>query len=298
MRTFFRRLNIFSLAVILIIFAAGYYGWVKISSPWGDQKVEYQPAVKNCDKVDDLKYCVYRAAQGVNGNVIYYMHGRNLDESSWNDETYYTAMLQRYWQRRDLKPPLVVALSFGPSWILTPKGLAPQSGLLPKLRSQLDLLESRIGPIRSRILLGESMGGLNVLAAGLSESLKVSRLASLCPGLYVDSPFSAFATLRKAIVRTGADPKIAYGVIRMIKSYVESEKEWNEFNPLTTIETTQARPEIYVSCGLYDNYGNFEGAEAFSTKAERLGFRVQWHPLYGGHCAIDIASLGEFLLKD
>ena len=57
----------------------------------------------------------------------------------------------------------------------------------------------------------------------------------------------------------------------------------------------QSYPELYLSNGLYDKYGNFEGTEALAKLATEKGIKTRWHPLYGGHCAIDIASLADFL---
>ncbi|MFL6228582.1 MAG: alpha/beta hydrolase-fold protein [Pyrinomonadaceae bacterium] len=155
---------------------------------------------------------------------------------------------------------------------------------------------SKIGKPSRRILLGESMGGLNVLILGLSRPELFSKVASLCPGVYLESPFSDLSTLRAAIKRTGADPKIAYGVTRLAKKYVSNDAEWNAINPISLIGRADQRyPELYLACGLYDDYGNFEGTEALANLAIKRGVKTTWHPLYGGHCAIDVASLADFL---
>ncbi len=58
-----------------------------------------------------------------------------------------------------------------------------------------------------------------------------------------------------------------------------------------------ARPSLYLSAGLYDRYGLYEGTERLAQRAAQRLLPTEWHPLYGGHCAIDIASLGAFLLR-
>jgi S-formylglutathione hydrolase FrmB len=286
-----------ALVLLFVLSLVGYSAWAKLTAPWGDQKVVYTPAKKECGAVDELKYCVYTAVGGVNGDVIYHLHGRNLDENVWNDDTYFTSMIQQYWQRQNIKAPTVVSVSFGGVWLLSKKGKTEKSGLLETFLSSLATIESKIGVPKSRILLGESMGGLNVLVAGLSDSQKFSKIASLCPGLYLDSPFSPLEKLKEAIERTGADPKIVLGIVQLSKEYLADEKEWSEFNPLETVEHTAPSTKLYLSCGLYDAYGNFEGTDAFAAKAKKRGFDTTWHPLYGGHCAIDVASLGEFLAR-
>jgi hypothetical protein len=51
----------------------------------------------------------------------------------------------------------------------------------------------------------------------------------------------------------------------------------------------------YLSNGLYDAYGNFEGTQRLAVAARHHGIQTQWHPTYGGHCATDVASLAAFL---
>jgi hypothetical protein len=54
-------------------------------------------------------------------------------------------------------------------------------------------------------------------------------------------------------------------------------------------------PALYLANCLYDAYGNFEGSQKLATQAAERGVSVEWHPLYGGHCAIDTTSLARFL---
>lgn len=69
-------------------------------------------------------------------------------------------------------------------------------------------------------------------------------------------------------------------------------------SPLALIERARpGYPALYLSNGLYDAYGNYEGTERLARVARQRGVRTEWHPLYGGHCAIDIPSLANFLLS-
>jgi S-formylglutathione hydrolase FrmB len=219
-----------------------------------------------------------------------------MDDSIWNDDTYFTSLVQSYWQKSSTKPPTVVVVSYGNVWLLTPKNSKAESGLMDDFVARLPEIESKTGKPRNRILLGESMGGLNVLILGLSHPNLFSKVASLCPGVYLDSPFSDFSTMRESVKRTGADPKIAFGILQMAKTYVSNEEEWNSISPIKLIERADDKyPDLYLSCGLYDKYGNFEGTEALANIAIKKGVKTKWHPLYGGHCAIDVASLADFL---
>jgi pimeloyl-ACP methyl ester carboxylesterase len=293
-----KKLLIF-VSVLTVLLIGGYFSWNYLTRRTGNQKVIFTPAQAESFTGGNLNYTIYRAENGVSDDIIYHLHGRNLDASIWNDDTYFTSQIQAYWQRSSIKPPTVVVVSYGPVWLLTSKNSQAESGLLDDFIARLPEIESKAGKPRHRILLGESMGGLNVLITGLSRPEIFSKIAALCPGVYLESPFSDFSTLRAATNRTGADPKIIYGVTQLAKKYVSNDEEWNAINPISLIERAdQSYPEMYLSCGLYDNYGNFEGTEALANLAIKRGVKTTWHPLYGGHCAIDVASLADFLASN
>ncbi len=283
--------------IFLFLLLSIYLIWGKLTRPYGVQRVSFVPSKSVNFTKGKLSFAIYSASAGVNQDIIYHFHGRNLDHTIWNDDTYYTSLIQSYWQKSNVKPPTVVLVSYGPEWLLTPKNSRVESGLMDDFVSNLPLIESKIGKPKNRILLGESMGGLNVLILGLSHPELFSRVASLCPGVYLDSPFSDFNEIKAAIKRTGADPKIALGIYKIAKTYASNEEEWKEISPIHLIKSANVHyPELYLSCGLYDKYGNFEGTEALANVAILKGVKTQWHPLYGGHCAIDITSLADFLI--
>lgn len=282
--------------IAAIIAALIYYAWGQVTRTRGAQKVSFRPAEEACDTSGSLRYCVYRDRRGTNGDVVYHMHGRNLDERIWNDDTYMTALVQSEWQRRPELPPTVVTVSYGSTWLLTPKGEKPDSGLLDDLMARLPAIEAKIGRPRRRLLVGESMGGLNVLIAGLSYPSRFAKVAALCPGVYPISPFASLSTIRATMQRTGANPKIVFGVWMMARRYAANDAEWQRVSPLALIKRAgPAYPALYLSNGLYDAYGNFEGSQQLVEMARRRGVTTQWHPLYGGHCATDVASLAAFL---
>jgi Putative esterase len=283
--------------IFLILLLSIYFIWGKLTSPYGVQKVSFIPSKSENFTKGKLSFSIYRASIGVSEDIIYHFHGRNLDNTIWNDDTYFTSLIQSHWQKSNIKPPTVVIVSYGPQWLLTPKNSMVESGLMDDFISNMPFIESKIGKPKNRILLGESMGGLNVLILGLSHPELFSRVASLCPGVYLDSPFSDLNKLKEALKRTGAEPKIAFGIYKMAKTYVSNEEEWKEISPIDLIKKANIHfPELYLSCGLYDKYGNYEGTEALANLANLKGVKTNWHPLYGGHCAIDISSLADFLV--
>ena len=288
------------LAGTVVLFVLCFWAWEKITSPYGDQRVGYLAASKECFSEESFKYCVYQAKQGTNGAVAYHLHGKSLDENSWNDDTYYTSMLQKSWAEKLVKPPTIVSVSFGPIWLLVPKNSSPQSGLLEKFVNEIiPKVESRLGKPQHRYIFGESMGGLNSLIVGLKTNGIFSKVAALCPVIYSSRPSVRLSEINKILERTGADPKTVFGAIALSKKYVSNDSEWDDISPLELVKkiTQQKNPKFYLSCGLYDKYGNFEGTELLAKAMEASGVQVDWHPLYGGHCAIDVVSLANFLAE-
>jgi pimeloyl-ACP methyl ester carboxylesterase len=284
------------LVLLILLIAVGYYAWTQLTASQGNQKVSFIPASKSCHPAGRLNYCIYRAKSGTNGNVIYHLHGRNLDEQIWNDDTYWTSMVQASWQRTKILPPTVVVISYGPTWLLVPKGKEQDSGLLEQFMAKLPEIDKKTGVPKQRLLLGESMGGLNVLIAGLTYPQSFAKIASLCPGVYATSPFGSLSEMKATLKRTGADPKIGFGIWLMAKHHVADEGEWKRISPLELVKRANGQyPALYLSNGLYDAYGNFEGTQMLAEVAVQRGVSVEWHPLYGGHCAIDASSLARFL---
>jgi hypothetical protein len=283
--------------MLAVVAALLYYGWGQVTRTRGAQKVAFRPAAKQCGTIDKLRYCIYRDRRGTSKDVLFHLHARNLDEQIWNDDTYLTTMIQSEWQRSGVLPPTVVSLSYGPTWLLAPKGQKADSGLLEDMMSRLPKIEAKLGVPRRRMLMGESMGGLNVLVAGLTYPQQFAKVAALCPGVYKISPFAPFSEMREAAYRTGADPKIGVSVLMWSRKHVANEAEWHRMSPLALIEKAGPDyPALYISNGLYDGFGNFEGSEQLAKEALKRGVKTEWRPLYGGHCATDASSLASFLV--
>jgi hypothetical protein len=82
----------------------------------------------------------------------------------------------------------------------------------------------------------------------------------------------------------------------MGRKYVAKDAEWARMSPLSLIrQAGPHHPALYLSNGLYDSYGNFERTQKLAEAARRRGVSTEWRPLYGGHCATDVASLAAFL---
>lgn len=245
------------------------------------------------------KFCVYTETGSRNQDVLYYFHGRGLDEKAWGDDGYYTGMVRKAWQAHGAGAPTVIAISFGKDWLLVPKNKSPYSGLLDAFTAAVvPTMEARIGGVKGRrILLGESMGGFNGTAVALRTTL-FAKAALLCPPMTTLSPFATEAEIVAFIERTKASPEKVRGAIQLSRAFLPEPADYDAASPLQLAEkASSATPPLYVSCGSYDEYGFFEGAERFAATARARGTKVAWRPLQGGHCAVDIESVAAFLLR-
>jgi pimeloyl-ACP methyl ester carboxylesterase len=196
---------------------------------------------------------------------------------------------------------VVVGVSVGPAGLLAARNAAPKSGLLEVFRDRvLPAVEAQTGPPRARLVFGESMGGVNALAAGLSLPGVFSRVVALCPPIYETSPFAAWGETWDTLKRTGADPKLVLALRALAPDYFADEAAWAAFSPLAAVQgpPPAGAPSLYVSVGLYDAYGSYAGAERLAQDAKRNGWRTAWRPLYGGHCAIDVESVAAALATE
>ena len=58
---------------LLALTGAAWWAWEQVSRPWGAQAVSFKPAGQQCGQEGQLRYCVHRAAGGVNGDVVYHL---------------------------------------------------------------------------------------------------------------------------------------------------------------------------------------------------------------------------------
>ncbi|MCX6123756.1 MAG: alpha/beta hydrolase-fold protein, partial [Proteobacteria bacterium] len=139
-------------------------------------------------------YCVNQTSNYDSQTILYHFHGRNGAATWWNDDTYYSAEIQRHWRQTGVTPPLVVSISFGKLWLLVDWEAANAPNLYHIfLDTAMQTVEQRLGmPIKERMLVGESMGGFNALLIGLKDKSRFLKVAALCPPLPTVSPFASW----------------------------------------------------------------------------------------------------------
>jgi hypothetical protein len=254
--------------------------------------------------------CVYPGDK--NADVLYYLHGKDATADVWGQSGFWAQQLRDYWISKGEGAPTVVSVSFGGIWLLGPKTAAPGGfGSIELFTKRvMPMVEAKLGGIKGRrILLGDSMGGFNSVQLGLTTDLFV-KVAALCAPMGDGSvgPFSTddqvaayinASTAFKSGHHTFEELKDSFDTIKAVVSAFWTEKEWPASDPITVAQSLRGpnKAEWYLAAGYFDHYLAYEGNVAFAKYLSQSGTKVDWRPQWGDHCAIDIPSLGEFLVK-
>ncbi len=267
-----------------------------------------------CDKLTQplaVSYCVHIPKVTGNKDVLYYLHGLNNSEETWQDEYFFTGQVRAFWAKHQIAPPTVVSVSFGPLWVLAEKNDSPNSGLFDAVtKGVIPLIEAGLGGVKGRrLLVGESMGGFNSIQLSLKTQLFV-KAAILCAPIADITPFATEAEVTAFIERSGGwqyykeeDPTVVKSAVaqmlQLSKAFFPTPEAYAKANPLELAKNVDSKtaPKLYVADGLYDKYLSYESTEKFIEQLKGRGLDVQWRPQWGGHCAIDIPTLAKFLTK-
>jgi hypothetical protein len=241
-------------------------------------------------------FCINRTAQSNNRDIIYYFHGRNGAATWWNDQTYYTGEVQQFWADAGIAAPTVVGVSFGRLWLFT----GGDAGVLPIFTNHvIRRVEAQLNqPVNRRLAVGESMGGLNALVLGFKSNGLFQKVAALCPPLPPLSPSSSLSEGLAYVHRSSTSWQRAAMLRWFANSFYPTETDWREGHPvpLSAQPMTTLQPEFYLSCGLKDDWGCFEGGKLIVNNLRQKNVAIEWKVEAGGHCDVNAASLARFLV--
>jgi pimeloyl-ACP methyl ester carboxylesterase len=252
----------------------------------------------DCHQIRDpvpFSYCI---APGTD-TVLYQFHGRGQSEQTWFGQHTYARLLREALDQNPRMRPTVITVSFGSLALMVPQSDSPRSGLLEHFIEQLlPEMEDALGFVpKHRLLLGESLGGFNALQVALFHGPLFAKLALLCPAVSTTSPHAPLREVFDYIQRTGANPIRAMSAFAHARAYIPDHATWQQISPFALMDRVQALhfPKIYLSAASQDGFGFFEGAQILASTAEKQNLDLTWHPLFGEHCSVDIASLSQFL---
>lgn len=242
-------------------------------------------------------YCIRNVDRKKNQDIIYFFHGLMGNAETWFTQTYGTGMLERKWHARGYDPT-IVTISFGEVWLLVNNHRFP---LLPYFKEIIvPFLEKKVGGLGTgrRLLIGQSMGGLNAIEASLQLPNLFSKVALLCPAITTVGPFASAEEIDAYIKRTGAQAERVKVMLNISKQVFINQKDWDKHDPLKLLGRYHAtKPAFHVTTGMQDEFGFQEGSEQFSDLASKTGFKSQWVPVSGGHCNFDRRTTANFIME-
>jgi pimeloyl-ACP methyl ester carboxylesterase len=265
--------------------------------------------IKNCEEmitpIPEMKggLCIYPGKQ--NADVVYYLHGKDGDAKIWESEGFWSQQIRDYWKDKGLAQPTIVSVSLGAVWLLAPKTTAP-AGF-----GMLDYFVGKVMPEIEgrRILLGDSMGGFNALQLGLKTDL-FAKVAALCAPIADGiTPFSTDEAIESYIRKSSAmrSGKQEYDTmfsnlktVQMVVGFFwANDEEFKGSDPVVLARALRSprASKFYLAAGFFDHYVTYEGNAALATALQASGTSVDWRPQWGDHCAVDVPSLAEFLVK-
>lgn len=272
---------------------------VILGSSYGGTTVKFEQQNKRCAaEGTDWSFCQFSNDNTDRRVILYVLHAKGQDGEFWERPIGYSSLLQKYWDYNKSKRPLIVTISFGKRWIVTDTITKNPRVTIERFKSEIiPAIEKVVGKPTQRFIMGESMGGLNAITLSMGLPTMFSRIVALCPPLYNVSPFDGWKQLTQFAVSSGASPKNLMEVVGMGRTYFANNKEWLEFSPIEKIKNVRFKPKqhFYLAAGLKDEYGAFDGTRHFLKGLRRSGVITHWKPNSGGHCAVDVESLGRFL---
>jgi pimeloyl-ACP methyl ester carboxylesterase len=242
----------------------------------------------------EAKYCIEKPDSGDSDTVMVYFHGLGGNEKDWFTGANYQPI--REGLRARGFNPWVVTISYGQAWLLTevPNGL-----LFPKTVNELlpEIFNSiKPSGFTHKYLLGASMGGLNTSQVMLKKPEMFEKYMLICPAITTVGPYAPNADVLKYIARTGAQPKLVAFMLNFARLEFPNEGLWLNHSPIALADRNVALPQVYVSCGLKDEFGFQEGAQLLYAKIRAKSASAWWVPIPDGvHCAADVPSIVEFL---
>jgi pimeloyl-ACP methyl ester carboxylesterase len=241
-------------------------------------------------------YCLHKVGTSTNPDVVYYLHGLNGSQYEWEDSPYYS-QIYALWGNQ---APTVVSITYGSIWLLAQTNSSGYSGLYENfVNTALPAIETAnsLKP-RRRLLFGLSMGGFNAVELYLKNPNLFASVALACPAITTVGPYDGSNAINNYINRTNASAYDVNEAIYVSETYFPTEADWLNAAPLTLVNNVNASfPPLYVSGGMQDQYGFFEGASQFVAAVTARGAKASWTPLQGGHCTFDWQGTSLFLLQ-
>jgi pimeloyl-ACP methyl ester carboxylesterase len=244
-------------------------------------------------------WCVESEIGKQSDQVVYYLHGIMDDEYRWSKTAIRSALyMTAIGQNKVL--PTVVSISIGKFWFLT-----PDRRFLGVLDSNLKVVAESIIPriekdlnieIKSRIIVGESMGSFNAFQIAANYPSMWSKAAMLCPAFLPVGPHSSPLEMAAYLKRNPhAEAKKLLAVFPLALIDFPTTNSWNLNNPILISKYLNAFPVSFIASNGWDQYGFNEGALLVANNLHQQGLTVHYATSpETGHCVHDEKVLQQF----
>ncbi len=233
----------------------------------------WQVHEKEIDSIS-LKFSVFHMKNENPQNVIFYFHGAGGDHLTWIENG---KDIREAWIKNSINPPIVVGISIGEKWNLTPEHSNISSDLSFIKTEVFDFIKTEFGPFKQVSGIGISMGGFNLLQVIIDNPNFFDKILLISPAVADLNPYSSEEELIEYVQNsnslslkqrikaflTGKTP--TSNIERILynwKLLVSNNEQWNNINPFIQLFNKNNLPdEIVITCGLKDAYGFFDGSK-------------------------------------
>jgi pimeloyl-ACP methyl ester carboxylesterase len=228
----------------------------------------------------EISYCHEYVPGSESKDVILWFHGLDGSQESWHNDNRRSYMEFK-------TAPHVISFSFGPRWFLTDVGFMYESRLKVFTQELLPMVPRILGfePQR-KILMGESMGGFNVLRLASELPTEFERMVAFCPAVMEYSPYwtpshtNAYLAQHPTVDGDLLWKLRLFGIYEFFPPW-----KWPANNPLDRVEVAgYALPPIFLSDNDHDQYGFNLGTETFLTLLQGHELAAQLFKESGRHC--------------
>lgn len=264
--------------------------------------ITFAANIETCGQIESplpYTYCITKTEGSTNTSVLYYFHGGGGSELQWGQ---ISSDIYNQWLARNVNPPTVITVSFGPYWLLVEPNSSPNSGLLDyfehAVMPQMEMMA--IGKIADeRMIMGLSMGGFNtakVLARLPAQTIK--RATLVCPAIVDLSPFATKEQVANYVAtHPSTDAKSLENLAFIAQAFISDETVWNTTaNPLVlTDKVAASQAELLIGTNM-DDTTFAPGGQLFAQKVSALIPATVVQEWAGGHCDLDNAAIANFLV--
>lgn len=257
----------------------------------GNENMKWQVYEKQLETTS-LKFTVFHMENENPDNVVYFFHGAGGDHLTWIENG---KRIRESWINSSIKPPVVVSVSFGEKWNLTPEH-SEISSYLHLMKSEVfQFVETELGPFKQISGIGVSMGGFNLLQAVIDNPDFFDKILLISPAVADLNPYpsekelikyvqnSNSLTLKQKIKAflTGKTPtENIERILYYWKLLVPDNKQWDDINPFIQLPKKNRLPgEIIITCGLNDAYGFFDGSKKLYKLFKEKSLDTQLFPI-------------------